>query len=83
MIPAYSPQALRLRGIRTVERANRSLREHYIRGFNRRFQVPAAQRGTAFIACPRRDLELIFSLQFERAGEPRQHGQLPKPGSAD
>jgi hypothetical protein len=28
--------------------------------------VPAAQRGTAFTACPRRDLDLIFSLQFER-----------------
>ena len=34
--------------------------------FNRRFQVPAAQRGTAFTACRRRDLDLIFSLQFER-----------------
>lgn len=28
--------------------------------------MPAAQRGTAFTACPRRDLDLIFSLQFER-----------------
>jgi hypothetical protein len=35
--------------------------------FNGRFQVPAAQRGTAFVACPRRDLNLIFSLQFERS----------------
>jgi hypothetical protein len=30
-------------------------------------QVPAAQRGTALVACPRRDLNLIFSLQFERS----------------
>jgi hypothetical protein len=34
--------------------------------FNRRFQVPAAQHGSAFTACPRRDLDRVFSLQFER-----------------
>ena len=60
------PQELRLREIRTVEEANRFLREEYIGEFNRRFQVPAAQRGTAFTACRRGDLDLIFSLQFER-----------------
>src|SRR5271170_6259683 len=60
------PQELRLRGIRSVEEANRFLREHYVAEFNGRFQLPAAQRGTAFTACPRRDLDLIFSLQFER-----------------
>ena len=42
------PQELRLHGITTVEEANRFLRERYIAQFNRRFQVPAAQRGTAF-----------------------------------
>src|ERR1700751_5676190 len=61
------PQELRLRGIRTVEEANRFLHDEYIAAFNRRFQVPATQRGTAFIACPRRDLDLTFSLQFERS----------------
>ena len=61
------PQELRLRGINTVEAANRFLREEYMAEFNRKFQVPAAQRGTAFTACPRRDLDLIFSLQYERA----------------
>jgi hypothetical protein len=61
------PQELRLHGITTVEAANRFLREHYIEEFNGRFQVTAAQRGTAFVACPRRDLHLIFSLQFERS----------------
>ena len=61
------PQELRLRGIATVEAANRFLREHYIPEFNRRFQVSAAQRGTAFVACPRQDLDLVFSLRFERA----------------
>ena len=39
------PQELRLRGITTVEEANRFLREQYIAEFNRRFQVPAAQAG--------------------------------------
>jgi transposase len=61
------PQELRLHRIKTVEEANRFLREHYIAEFNRRFQVPAAQRGSAFTACRRRDLELVFALQFERA----------------
>ena len=60
------PQELRWHGISTLAEANRFLREHYVAEFNRRFQVPAAQRGTAFTACPRRDLDLIFSLQFER-----------------
>src|ERR1700751_613004 len=60
------PQELRLRSIRTVEEANRFLCEEYIAEFNRRFQVPAAQAGSAFVACRRRDLDLIFSLQFER-----------------
>src|SRR5579864_9041180 len=60
------PQELRLRGIHTVEAANAFLREHYIAEFNRRFQVPAAQRGSAFMTRGRRDLDLVFSLQFER-----------------
>jgi len=60
------PQELRLHGISTVEAANRFLQEHYVAEFNRRFQVAAAQRGSAFIGCPHRNLDLIFSLQFER-----------------
>jgi len=60
------PQELRLRGIATVEEANRFLRQEYIAEFNRRFQVPAAQPGIAFVPCRRRDLDLIFSLQLER-----------------
>jgi hypothetical protein len=60
------PQELRLHGISTVEEANRFLREHYIAEFNQRFQLPASQRGTAFTRCPKRDLERIFSLQYER-----------------
>jgi transposase len=60
------PQELRLRGIGSLEAANRFLREEYIAEFNARFQVPAAQRGTAFVRPSSKDLDLIFALQFER-----------------
>lgn len=60
------PQELRLHGISTVEEANRFLREHYIAEFNRQFQVAASQRGTAFTRCASRDLDGVFSLQYER-----------------
>jgi transposase len=60
------PQELRLHGIRTLEGANTFLSEHYIAEFNRRFTVPAAQRGTAFISCRHRNLEMIFTQRFER-----------------
>jgi transposase len=61
------PQELRLHGMRTLEAANRFLREDYIAEFNRRFQVAPRQRGNAFVPCRSRDLERIFSLQFERS----------------
>ena len=61
------PQELRLRQIRTLEAANRFLREDYIAEFNRRFQVAPRQRGNAFLPCRSRDLERIFSLQFDRS----------------
>jgi transposase len=61
------PQELRLRQIRTREAANRFLRQDYIAEFNRRFQVAPRQRGNAFVPCRSRDLERIFSLQFERS----------------
>jgi transposase len=60
------PQELRLRGITTLEAANQFLREHYIAEFNDHFQVSAQQRGSAFIAARRKELDLIFSLQYER-----------------
>jgi transposase len=60
------PQELRLHGISTLETANQFLREHYIAEFNGRFQVAPAQRGNAFLCCARKNLDLIFSLQFER-----------------
>jgi transposase len=61
------PQELRLRQLGTLEAANRFLREDYIAEFNRRFQVAPQQRGNAFVPCRSRDLERIFSLQFERS----------------
>ena len=61
------PQELRLHGIVNVEEANRFLREHYIEEFNRSFQVRAAERGTAFLPRRGQNLDLTFSLQFERA----------------
>src|SRR6202158_3468323 len=60
------PQELRLAGCTTLEQANRFLREHYIAEFNRRFQVAAVERGSAFLPGPTRDLDRVFSLQFER-----------------
>jgi hypothetical protein len=60
------PQELRLREIRTLEAANAFLSEQYVTEFNRKFQVTAPQRGTAFLPCPRKNLDLIFSQRFER-----------------
>lgn len=60
------PQELRLKQIAGLRQANEYLREEYVADFNRRFQVPAAQRGTAFTARSRRDLDMVFSLQSER-----------------
>src|SRR5207253_6688404 len=60
------PQELRLQGITTREAANAFLRKHYVAEFNRRFQIPAAERGSAFVPRRTRNLDLIFSLQFER-----------------
>ena len=60
------PQELRLRGITTVEEADRFLRQEYIAEFNRRFAVRAAQPGSAFLPLQGQDLERIFALQHER-----------------
>jgi hypothetical protein len=61
------PQELRLRAITEVGEANRFLRDEYVKEYNRRFAVPAAEPGqTAFVPCRRRDLDLVFSIQTER-----------------
>jgi transposase len=60
------PQELRLAGITTVEDANKFLREKYIKEFNAKFSVPAAEKGTAFRRTNRSDLNWIFTVQTER-----------------
>jgi hypothetical protein len=61
------PQELRLAGIKTPVGANEWLRERYIREFNQLFARTAAEKGTAFRRCLRKDLDVIFSVQTERA----------------
>jgi transposase len=61
------PQELRLAGITGLEETNRFLREHYIGEMNRKFSVPAAQPGHAFVPVRGQDLDRIFSVQHERA----------------
>ena len=60
------PQELRLRGIHDLESANEFLRCEYIAEFNRKFTVPVAQKGSAFVRLRRKDLDWIFSVQHER-----------------
>jgi hypothetical protein len=50
----------------TVEGANAFLRERYIAGFNQKFTVTAAEKGTAFRRTTRSDLDWIFTVQSER-----------------
>ena len=59
------PQELRIRGITELEKANEFLRQ-YVKEFNERFCVAAAQKGSAFVALRRKDLDDIFSVQQER-----------------
>lgn len=60
------PQELRLRGITDLGQANQFLRDEYIAEFNRKFAVPAAQKGSAFVRLRRKDLDWTFSVQQER-----------------
>jgi transposase len=60
------PQELRLRGIQDLCGANAFLSEQYVKEFNERFSVAAAEKGTAFVRLRRRDLDDIFSVQHER-----------------
>ena len=49
-----------------MEEANRFLRECYIAEINRKFAMPAVERGHAFVAVRGQDLEGIFSVRHER-----------------
>ena len=61
------PQELRLAGVRSADQANAFLKQSYISEFNKRFAVPAAQSGTAFVRTDRTDLDRVFSIQHERS----------------
>lgn len=60
------PQELRRRGLVTLPAANEFLRAHYLAEFNSQFARPAKEPGTAFISCPRQDLDFVFALLHER-----------------
>jgi transposase len=60
------PQELRLAGIKTIEAANRFIRERLMAEHNARFAVPAAEDGSAFVAYVGRDLADILCVQEAR-----------------
>jgi transposase len=60
------PQELRLASVKTLEQANRFLRERYIAEFNQKFTAKPTEKGTAFRRSCRSDLDWIFSIQTER-----------------
>lgn len=58
---------MRLRGICTLEAANRFLHEEFLPEYNRRFTVRTAKRGSAYRRLPRRiNLNAIFCIRKER-----------------
>ena len=77
------PQELRLRGITTVEQANRFLRESYIAEFDRKFRVVAAQPESAFVPASGKDLGRIFAVQQERVVNQDKHRADRQPHAAD
>jgi hypothetical protein len=48
--------------------ANAYLQQHFLPWHNWALIVPAGQAGSAFVPCPRPDLERIFALQHARTG---------------
>src|SRR5881398_1950775 len=60
------PQELRVAKLLSVEAANAFLRDGYLAEFNRKFAVPAQERGTAFRSGSRKDLDWVFTIQTER-----------------
>ena len=60
------PQELRLARIKTVAAANRYLKEHFVPDYNRRFGVPAAEPGSAFVPYVGRPIEDVLCIQDDR-----------------
>ena len=61
------PHRLTQVGRALKEAANVFLAEEYFAEYYRRFAVAAAEKGGAFLRCPRKDLDWVFSIQHERA----------------
>ncbi|MEW6264021.1 MAG: hypothetical protein AB1641_13175 [Thermodesulfobacteriota bacterium] len=59
-------QELRLRGITDLEKANCFLRTEYLHEHNRRFTVPAEEKGSAFVPFVGPGLKEILCLKEER-----------------
>ena len=57
---------LALHGIKTMEEANRYLKESYLPRFNKEFKVPALSEGSAFVPHFGVDLDNILCEQHER-----------------
>jgi transposase len=62
----WLPKELALAGIRTIEAANRWLREVYIAEHNERFAIEAEQEGSAFVADAMSAWREILCIQEER-----------------
>ncbi|HEY4071411.1 MAG TPA: ISNCY family transposase [Sphingomicrobium sp.] len=60
------PPELRVAKITTVAGANRYLKEHFVPDHNKRFGVPAAEPGTAFVPYAGRPLEDVLCVQEDR-----------------
>lgn len=61
------PQELRLRGIKTLDAANKYLKTEYIKEHNKRFAVKSEQEGTAFVSLAQEiELDKVFCLKHER-----------------
>ncbi len=61
------PQELRLRGIKTINEANKYLKTEYTKEYNKRFVRKPEQKGSAFIPVPKAvDLDKVFCFKHER-----------------
>lgn len=61
------PQELRVAGVKTMDEANKYLREVFLPDYNKRFKVKPKESGTAFVpVLPGLDLEKVFSIQSPR-----------------
>ncbi len=60
------PQELRLRGITSMEEANRFLKEEYLPDHNKRFALKPEEKDSAFVAWVGDGLEDVLTVQEER-----------------